>query len=206
VPIQCVAGGDPDAECTDHDAGDRRGGGAQTSAAIVAGVVGQPALQQMTHPLPAQRIDGLHDKPVQGPEAFFGEAQDAAAAQPADQREKCQQNERREAVKPVGQPLRHRTEPDCRQQGRDAEQQAGECHQQQPRADQLRQADFRQQRAGQGQQRAALRAGCIVLGIARAGVEDRRGVRFDGMIPRKPAATCQTAAFRPSKAVNGSAG
>ena len=108
-----------------------------------------PPPDQVAQRLAAGRVARLHRERIERPEAFLGEPQHAAAAEPS-QRSKTNEERRRPDAEQRGRHLvGELVNPDRRDDRRDAQHQARHDDQRDPGGQQFRDADFRQQAAGE---------------------------------------------------------
>ena len=139
----------------------------------LAGPRRQQPLGELPQRLAAHRVGGLDGERVERPEAVLGQPEQRTPAEPADDDDDHEQDRRPEACERRCKLARKLAEPDRGDDRRDPEHQTRHHHQQREGHQQLRQADLRQQAAGERQQRAALGAGGVILDVAAARIDGR---------------------------------
>ncbi len=148
------------------------GRGPQPGAVAGGELRQQHTLEQVPKRLAAERVDRLDRDGVERPEAMLDGAEQRPPAEPAGHDHRHEQEQRQDVADPRGDLGRQGRKPAGDDERRDAQQQAGQHDEQTPRCDQLRQADLGQQAAGDGEQRALLGAGRVVLDVAEAWIDE----------------------------------
>ena len=157
----------------DQRAGYQSRRGAQPRALRLGGPCRQPPLGQLAQRFAAHGVGGLDGQGVERPEAVLGQPKQGAAAEPSQRdhdREDDQRPNPRNRILKLGRQL---AEPDRGDDRRDPEYQPRTDDQHKPGHRQFRQADLRQQAAGERQQRATLGARCVILDVAAARIDGR---------------------------------
>ncbi len=141
-------------------------------------------------------IGRLDRQGIERPEAAFRQPQQRPGTEPAH----CRQRQQQQGRPDLGERYRrlgpYRGDPDRNEKRRRPKQQAREADQQHPDDDELRQADLRQQAAGQRDQRSPLGAGRIVLDVAISRIDYRRHYRASTRHRRPISFACQRARQR----------
>ena len=122
--------------------------------------------------LAPERVSGLDGERVQRPEVCFRQAEQWAPTDPGD-RQEGDEGDRGADPRRLGEPVRGLADPAAEHERREAEQDGGQEHRRRPGEDKLRQADLGNEAAGDGEKRALLRGGAVVLHVAEARIEKR---------------------------------
>ena len=168
-------------ESANEETGDRGGGGAEPSPPGIACIAGEEPLGQLPERFAERGIAGLHDDGVERPETLLDEAEEVAPSEPGERDEAGKGEDRPDAEDERGQLVGDDLEPFGENDRNKAEQQAGKQEQNYPGEDQLGQADFDQQAAGERQHRAGLGARGVVFDVALPWVDDGCGIAGFGL-------------------------